>query len=69
MFASAFTFLGSGLTPQHNKISPKNGILVHLYRYLSLFGFRLAFLHILNTLSSVTLWSLPKSLNPTIRKL
>ena len=38
----------------------QKGMLVHMKRHLSLLSFRLAFRHILNTLSSVAFWSLSR---------
>ena len=63
MAISTCTFLGSGLTPDHDITSQVNGMLVHQNRHLSLLSFRLAFLHILRTLSRVTSWLLPMSSN------
>ena len=50
------------------KITPlKNGMTVHLNKHLSLLSFRLAFLSILSTLSSLALQSLHISSNLAIR--
>ena len=67
MAISVCTFLGSGLTLDHNITPLKNGMLVHMNRQLSLLGFRSACLHILSTLSSVATCSLPMSLMPAIK--
>ena len=66
MAISTCTFVASGLTPDHDTISPKNGMLVHQKKHLSLLSFRLAYLHILRTLLRVASWSMPISSNPAI---
>ena len=65
MTVSIWTVLGSGLTPCHEIISQKKGILVHLNRYLSLFSFRFACLQT----SDISSWSLPHSWKPEIKML
>ena len=64
---SAFSSLGSGLEPSHDIISLNNGMLVHLKWYFSFFSFRLAFLQISSTLSTVLSWPLPRSSRPVFK--
>ena len=62
---SSCTFLGSGLTPGLDIILPKNKTSVHLKWHLSLFSFRLTYLHICSTFNHVSSWSLPLLSYPT----
>ena len=64
MSTNTFNFLGSGVIQSYLMMTPKKGILVHLKWHLSLSSFRLTFLHIFNSLSTVSSWSLPSSSNP-----
>ena len=67
MSVNAWTFLASRLTPYWEITSPKKGFSVYLNRNSSLIHFRFACLHILHTLSNMTLWSLPSSSIPAIK--
>ena len=57
MSESTLTSLESRLTPCHEIILPKNRILVHLKRHLSLLSFTFACLHTQSTFSNGSLWS------------
>ena len=67
MVISTCPLLGSGLTPDCNITSPKNGRFEHQNRQLSLLGIKLACLLILRASSSVALWSLPMVSNLAVK--
>ena len=62
---NALSFCGFCFTPYHDIISPKNGTDVHLKWHLSLFNFKLTYLHLCTTLHTVLSWSLPSASYPT----
>ena len=49
MSAITFNFLRSGPIPSYKMTYPKEGMLVHLQKHLSLVEFEVGFLHIFNT--------------------